>query len=139
LQNWSMGLSDVAAGGLTGFKMQHAHWHYQGSLQRRLPKPGLVHVFRRLGGDELYRSQCKISSALWATCHEREGGMDDGPSPPLLSLPTYQPTSLLFSFPSISVFWKCWVFVMWQQSKKLRRPCSAFNCVGPFRRRMINK
>jgi hypothetical protein len=34
---------------------------------------------------------------------EMEGGMDDGPRLPLLLLPTFQPTALLFSFPSIGV------------------------------------
>jgi hypothetical protein len=107
LHSWSIGLKDAAAS-LTVATVPHARDQYQDLLQRGLRGPALTQASRQLLGGEPY--QIAIQDLANAFGHlgglhvilKIEGGMGDDDHgfcrrPPLLTLPAYQPTSLLFS------------------------------------------
>jgi hypothetical protein len=107
LNDWSTGLRDAAAS-LTVATVPHARDQYQALLRRGLSGPALTQASRQLLGGEPYKIAIQeLASALshlggLHVALKIEDGMDDGDHgfclrPPLLSLPAYQPTALLFS------------------------------------------
>jgi hypothetical protein len=107
LSNWSIGLKDAAAS-LTVATVPHAREQYQDLLRQGLRGPALTQASRQLLGGE--PNKIAIQDLASAFGHlgglhvilKIEGGIGDDdhgfcPRPPLLTIPAYQPTSLLFS------------------------------------------